>query len=446
MKEKINFKNNTKIIFYIYPIIMMFPSGYITSYVTIFTLFTFYYFYKFKIKIRLFLIDYLLILFFFISFLSTLINFKSDYIILFKSLSDFRFALLFLVIRNLFIYKIIEFRILFLITLFCTIFLSSDIFLQHILGRDIFGYAPSDGRYNGSFNDEAIAGSYIQKFFITSIIAILFSNLSYKNKSFFLLFFINFIGLGILFSLDRMPFFIYFFILLLIAFLIKNYKYIFISVSIISFIFFIIIFENNSKINYRYKTLQNELNFIKVFNIISMRDDIGLNKNPTSEELLDYEDSISNKPFFKGDYSRIIYSAYQVSKDKFLIGSGIKSFTVKCKELYKIDKTLLCAPHPHNLYLEILVSAGILGLFIFIFFLYNIIMENLKIIIYKNNIDKKNLVILSLILIISEVFPLRSYGSILQTVNGSMFWYLIAIASALPFVKIKILKNNKNLN
>ena len=73
-------------------------------------------------------------------------------------------------------------------------------------------------------------------------------------------------------------------------------------------------------------------------------------------------------------------------------------------------------------------------------------MENLKIIIYKNNIDKKNLVILSLILIISEVFPLRSYGSILQTVNGSMFWYLIAIASALPFVKIKILKNNKNLN
>ena len=437
MKEKLNFKNKSKIIFYLYPIIMLFPSGYITSYVTIFTLYTFYYFYKFKIKIKLFLIDYLLVLFFLISFLSTLINFKSDYIILFKSLSDFRFAFLFIVIRNIFIYKIIEFRILFLITLFCTIFLSSDIFLQHVLDRDIFGYAPSDGRYNGSFNDEAIAGSYMQKFFIISILAIFFSNLSYKNKKILLLLFINFIGLGILFSLDRMPFFIFFFILFLSAILIKNYKYIFILSSIIAFIFFVIIFENNAKINYRYKTLQNELNFIKVFNIIAMRDDVGLSKNPSSEELLHYKDSVNNKSFFKGDYSRIIYSAYEVSKEKFLIGSGIKSFQNECNELYKINKKLLCAPHAHNLYLEILVSTGILGLFIFVSFIFKIILENIKIIINKNNINKKNLVILSLILIISEVFPLRSYGSILQTVNGSMFWYLISVASALSFAKTK---------
>ena len=437
MKEKVNFKNNIKIIFYMYPIIMLFPSGYITSYVTIFTLCFFYYFYKFKIKIKLFLTDYLLLLFFFVSFLSTLINFKSDYIILFKSLSNFRFAFLFIVIRNIFIYKIIEFRILFLITLFSTIFLSSDIFLQHFLDRDIFGYAPSEGRYNGSFNDEAIAGSYIQKFFIISILGIFLVNLSYKNKKILLLFFINFIGLGILFSLDRMPFFIFFFILFLCAILIKNYKYTFIFASIIFFIFFVIIFENNAKINYRYKTLQNELNLIKVFNIISMRDDIGLNKNPDSEELLHYKDSVNNKSFFKGDYSRIFYSAYEVSKENFFIGSGIKSFQNECNELYKINKKLLCAPHAHNLYLEILVSTGILGLFIFVSFIFKIILENLKIIINKNSINKKNLVILSLILIISEVFPLRSYGSILTTVNGSMFWYLISIASALSFVKTK---------
>ena len=168
-----------------------------------------------------------------------------------------------------------------------------------------------------------------------------------------------------------------------------------------------------------------------------MRDDVGLSKNASSEELLHYKDSVNNKSFFKGDYSRIMYSAYEVSKEKFFIGSGIKSFQNECNELYKINKKLLCAPHAHNLYLEILVSTGILGLFIFVFFIFKIILENVKIIINKNNINKKNLVILSLILIISEVFPLRSYGSILQTVNGSMFWYLISIASALSFVKLK---------
>ena len=437
MKKKLNLKDKLNIIFYIYPIIMLCPSGYITSYVTIFTLFTFYYFYKFQIKIKLFLIDYLLLLFFLMSFLSTLINFRSDYMILLKSLSDFRFALLFLVIRNLFIYKIINIRILFKITLFCSIFLVSDIFLQHIVDHDIFGYKPSEGRYNGVFDDEAIAGSYIQKFFIISILGILFTDLSFRNKKIFIFFFINFAGLGILFSLDRMPFLIYFFILSLIVILIKNYKYIFILASVSIFIFFISIFENNSKINYRYKTLQNELNIIKIINIFSIKENIGLSANPSTEELRNYEDSVINKSFFKGDYSRIFYSAYEVSKQKFFIGSGIKSFNNECKKLYEVNKKLLCAPHAHNLYLEILVNTGLLGLFIFIFFICKIIIDNLKNIIYGNNINNKNLLIFSLILIISELFPFRSYGSILQTVNGSMFWYLLGVASSLSFVKLK---------
>jgi hypothetical protein len=440
MKEKINLIDKIKIIFYIYPIIMLFPSGYITSYVTIFTLFGFFYFYKLNIKIKLFLTDYLLLLFFLISFCSTLINFKSDYILLLKSLSDFRFALLFLVIRNLFIYKMIKLKILFLITAFCTFFLSSDIFFQHIFDHDIFGYKPSDGRYNGVFDDEAIAGGYIQKFFILSILGILFTNLFYKNKKIFLLFFINFIGLGILFSLDRMPFLIYFFILLLSSILIRNYRYIFILASIFIFIFFVIILENNSKINNRYKNLQNDINLIKIFNIITKKNNFGLKDDPSIKEIQEYENSVINKPFFKGDYARIAYSAYEISKQNFLIGSGIKSFSKQCVKLYQTNKKLLCAPHTHNLYLEILVSTGVLGLFIFIVFICKIITENLKIAIYQKNTNKNILVLFSLILLISELIPLRSYGNILQTVNGSMFWYLISIASVLPFVKLNNFK------
>ena len=435
MKSKINIIEKFQIIFYIFPIMMLFPSGFISSYVTIFTIFSFYYLYQLNRKIRLFLLDYLLLIFFSISFFSTLINFKSDYVILLKSLSDFRFALLFIIIRNLFIYKIVKFRMFFLVTAICTIFLSFDIFFQQIFGYDLFGYKPSEGRYNGTFNDEAIAGSYIQKFFVISLIGILFGN--FINKKILLFLFINFIGLGILLSLDRMPYIIFFFILLLSIILVKNYRFTFILSSILSLILFTIIFQNNEKVNYRYKTLQNEINIIKAFNIVTMSNDFGLSKNSSAEELKNYEESVVNKSFFKGNYSKIFFSAYEIVKENILLGSGIKSFQNECKKLFESNKKLLCAPHTHNIHLEILVNTGVFGFFVFALFIYKILFENLKIIYDQNNVNQKNLLIFSLILIISEVFPLRSYGSIFQTVNGSMFWYLISMASALSFVKIK---------
>ena len=435
MKSKINIIEKFQIVFYIFPIMMLFPSGFITSYVTIFTLFSFYYLYQLNHKIRLFLVDYLLLIFFFISFFSTLINFKSDYIILLKSLTDFRFALLFIIIRNLFFYKIVKFRMLFLITAICTIFLSFDIFFQHIFGYDLFGFRPSEGRYNGVFNDEAIAGSYIQKFLIISIIGVLFTNL--VNKKILLFLFTNFIGLGILFSLDRMPYIIFFFILLLSIILVKKYRLTFILSSILSLIVFTIIFQNNEKVNYRYKTLQNEINIIKAFNIITMRSDFGLSKNSSAEEIKHYEETVVNKSLFKGDYSKIAFSAYEVIKKNILLGSGIKSFHNECKKLFDSNKKLLCAPHPHNMHLEIIVNTGVFGFFIFSLFIYKILVENLKIIFIPISRNHKNLLIFSLILIVSELFPLRSYGSIFQTVNGSMFWYLISMASALSFVKLK---------
>ena len=168
-----------------------------------------------------------------------------------------------------------------------------------------------------------------------------------------------------------------------------------------------------------------------------MKSGFGLSKNPSSQELKDYEESAVKKSFFKGDYSKIAFSAYEVIKKNILFGSGIKSFHNECKKLFDSNKKLLCAPHTHNMHLEILINTGVFGFFVFAFFIYKILVKNLKIIYIQNNVNQKNLLIFSLILIISELFPLRSYGSIFQTVNGSMFWYLISMASALSFVKLK---------
>jgi hypothetical protein len=108
---------------------------------------------------------------------------KSGNFLLFKSILDIRFGLLYFIIRNLFYHKIINFIPIIIITCICTVFLSFDIFIQHIYGQDLFGYKPWFERYAGIFNDEAIAGSYIQKFaFISVPIILLMKKLNLRSN------------------------------------------------------------------------------------------------------------------------------------------------------------------------------------------------------------------------------------------------------------------------
>ena len=80
----------------------------------------------------------------------------------------------------LFYYKIIRINNLLILSTFCTVFVSLDIILQFIHGKDILGYPEIDGRYGGVFGKEAIAGSYIQKFSILAILPFIY--LKFKKK------------------------------------------------------------------------------------------------------------------------------------------------------------------------------------------------------------------------------------------------------------------------
>ena len=44
--------------------------------------------------------------------------------------------------------------------------------------------------------------------------------------------------------------------------------------------------------------------------------------------------------------------------------------------------------------------------------------------------NNKLLKISFMIILIAELWPLRSYGSIFQTVNGTLFWFLISVSSS----------------
>jgi O-antigen ligase len=422
-----NFKINNffivKTLFYFFPVILLFPSGYITAHVSILSIVGLILIYKNNLEIKILLIDYLVFLLFFLSFLSSLINIATlGNLIFIKSIFDVRFAIFFFVIRNILNNKIVNLKILSIVALTSSIFLSLDIFLQHFIGHDILGFEPFEGRYNGFFGHEAIAGGYIQKFFLLSLLTIFLLDFKMITKFFLITFTIIILGLGVLLSLDRMPFIIFILSIVMLFIFLKNFRYLFFFNLIILSTLFLFFIKNYETVKIRYEYFNRDINFQKILDISKINNNIEI-----SEEAK--KTFSKNNKLFHGDYSKLYHAAYLVFLKNYLIGSGVKSFIYECVRLNVDTKIISCNNHPHNIYLEILVNIGALGMLIFISILFSII----KIIIknLSNNIDnnqKITLIIFSVIFI-SELWPIRSYGSIFQTVNGSMFWFLLSIIS-----------------
>ena len=203
--------------------------------------------YDFSIKI--------IFLFFLIIFISTSLSLlktlyfegygNTDFARFTKSILFFRFFLFLVIIYLLNKFDILHFKYFFLVSVFSSIFISIDIIHQYIFGFNLFGIENygkdayygkiSLGRFatrNSSFfGDEFIAGSYIQRF---SFFAIFFTILFLKNKNYlrFILtvVVISILGLGILFSGNRMPFVLFILGLLIIfIFNLKIKKILFVS-------------------------------------------------------------------------------------------------------------------------------------------------------------------------------------------------------------------------
>lgn len=432
--------NYLRFLFYIFPIMMLTSSGYITFYVSFLSFFSIFFFYKNKIKIKIFLIDYCVLTFFLLSILTSLININKNEIIIFiKSILDVRFFLFFLIIRNIIKYKLVNIKILFLLCLISSVFLILNIFSQHIFGFDIFGHTPFAGRFNGLFESEAIAGSYIQKLSILSILSIILLDITEVKKKLLILFIINILGIGVLLTFDRMPFFIYTFGILISIILIKNLRLNLLA-SFLIFILLTSVFFKNYEILYeRYSILKYQISIEKIVNLIQK---VKNNHYSYSSSLPDNNRKIESKDILiSGDYIKLYYSAYNVWLSNPLMGSGVKSFGRECLKLVNSKninvKNINCSNHPHNIYLEILVNIGSIGMLTFLLIIILILKDILNnIVLEKYNNKKTILSIFFLIILVIELTPIRSYGSIFQTVNGTMFWFIISLMSSAKWIEL----------
>tara|TARA_B100000035_G_scaffold302643_1_gene300452 strand:- start:1927 stop:3225 length:1299 start_codon:yes stop_codon:yes gene_type:complete len=363
-------------------------------------------------KIKILLIDKLLIFLFLFSVLTSLINYNnflsSDPILtkenLIKSIAYLRYLLFYFSIRLIIEKNYFNIKTFFISASICVIFVTFDLFLQFFSGKDIFGFPKSDLKVSGPFGDELIAGSYLQRFclFLFFLVPFYKDYFTKINLNFLLLLVFVLLFFSIVISGNRMSVILFVLLFVFLFLLEKNLrKFLIILISFI-FILFLTLYNFFPYIEFLTS------NFLRQANqIIFSLDEI-------------YKNNLNMN--FSNTYLKEFYLGYMTWQENLILGGGINSFYLNCKINYG-----LCTSHPHNYYLEILSELGIVGMFITLaifiklFHLFFMIRNKL----YLSN--ENNAIASFALLFFIEIFPFKTTGSFFTTGNSTYIFLLIAV-------------------
>ncbi len=297
-----------------------------------------------------------LLLLYFIVLVSTLLNFYSfDY----SKSGIFYFRIPLFAISAWYIldkFQIFNKNILGLyIIIFCLIILDS--FIQYITGKNIIGYEILRGRISSFFGEELILGGFIVRLIPIFLVYLIMNDfINDKKTNFYLIILISLSCLIVYLSGERTSFFLLMLFFFSIFF-INRYLRKLVIWTITLFVLFALLIPH-------IKTTEqpNPANrmFTKSFNQI-----IGAGE----EQYEEHKKKIFNKIYiFSHDHHGHYMLSYQIFKDHPLIGTGVKGFRYLCRnKIYILEKNDGCSTHPHNTYIQILVSTGIVGFSLLIF-------------------------------------------------------------------------------
>ncbi len=345
-----------------------------------------YQFFKKKEFLLLILLNFYLI---FNSFIS--LDFYSGFE---RNFGFVRFILLFLFI-NYFFFKFEKSDKLFNVWLIIISFISIDIFVESIFGRNLAGFGNEfyKNRIVSFFYDEPVAGSFIYGFSLI-LIGHIFNKYSGDNKRKVITLLLPLLFLiSVLITGERsitIKFFIGFVTFFLFAhFFTKKTK-------IFSLLFFVllisIIFSQSQYLKLRYVTQ--------------------LTKNFSTEQ--------KRELFFeKNIYFNLYRSGINVFKNYPFFGVGNKNYRVETCGPKKDPKTYyLCITHPHQIYIEFLSEHGLFGTIILLSILFFLIFRILGVIIKSKNYIQAG----CLIYILTIFIPLLPSGSFFSDFNSTIFW------------------------
>ena len=423
-------------------IILLIPLNYIAGNLMLnlnIIILIFYVFFLFRLEIfkdKLSIIDKLIIIYFFYIVINGIFNnlfnssLQNDNTVLFKSLLYTRFLILYFVLKYLIKRDLINYKLLFFSFGFYSFFVSFDLIIQYVFGKDLFGYEGVGRRLAGPFGDEQIAGGFIQRFFIF----IPFSLFFFKNKNWkiqiIFLFVLSICILGIMIAGNRMP------IILFILSLVMTFVYQKSLRKTLILLPFVIIgaytYIVNANINYAYHikgTLER------------------------SSQIYDYAKTklTTGKVELLNTYIKEIELGILTWEENKYLGGGVKSFYWTCAnikhskiiklklELVKRGDKVNCNIHPHNYYIQILAELGIMGLFLSLFLFILIFLKAVKKIHFTDSSDEKLMILIPFFIIfLTELFPLKTTGNFFTSTNATFLFIIIAFIVGL----IEIKKNN----
>ena len=237
----------------------------------------------------------------------------------------------------------------------CFLALVIDGYFQYFTGVNLFGLKLHGIRVSSFFGDELIMGSYLSRLF-----PLLFALFLVKQKHKFEIYFIGllFILIDVLIYMsgERTSFYFLNLSTIFIIVLIKEYQKFRLMTFIIAIVCIVILSINSS-------SLTNRMIFTPAKNMGIIENSNNYNSTQSTQS------TRSNKSafiFFTEGHDSFIRTAYNIFKDKPILGHGPKMFRLLCKNKKYAVGISPCSTHPHNFYIQLLVETGIVG-FLFLF-------------------------------------------------------------------------------
>ena len=308
-----------------------------------------------------------------------------------------------------------------------------DLIIQYTFGYNIIGFEKNELGPTSFFRDEKIAGSFVQNFGFYLIFMIFYK---FKENNFIDLiiksFLISLISISIFISFQRIPMVVWIFFLTFYGIVYYKSKLLPILLSFVILTLFVSSFSSKEIVE-SYSSFYDNAKSIgsrtfKNYNTIKNKE--------LFEEIK--KDEIKVTSFESGSGHASLYAnAFYIWEDNKIIGIGYKNFYNKCVE----RKLTRCTTHPHNYYLDVLVTTGLSGLIILITYLIVLflkVIHSLRINIKNKSQKKFDILIIAFINFLMFFFPLKSSGSFFTTSNSTyMIITLVILLSQLKIINSK---------